>query len=111
MAEPARATETACEKTIVQAARQFGWLVHGNRPARDRKGAFSVALKGDKGFPDLILCRPPHFIVVELKRKPNKVEPEQQRWIDALTASGIMVEVVWVPEEQDELIRRLVTIR
>lgn len=103
------ATETQCETTIVKAARQFGWLVHGTRAARMQKGNFKVALKGDRGFPDLILVKPPCIIIVELKRKPNKVEPDQQRWIDALAACGLDTRIIWVPEQQDDLIRELVT--
>jgi hypothetical protein len=53
------------------------------------------------------MCRGAVVRVVELKRKPNKVEPAQQAWHDALAAAGINTEVVWVPEGQATFIESL----
>lgn len=104
-------TEPDWEKQVVKHARDHGWLVHGTRAGRDRKGRTAVQLKGDPGFPDLVLCRPPHFIIIELKNSERAgagLEQDQVKWIDAIAACGIKVDVVWVPREYDELIRRLV---
>lgn len=96
-----RPTELECEATIIAAARTFGWLVHAERPARSGKG-WRTPVKGHKGFPDLVLVRPPQLWIVELKRKPNKVETDQQAWLDALQACGVATFVVFVPEQLDE---------
>lgn len=96
-----------CEKAIIAAAQQAGWLVHGNGTARMQSGKMAAPIKGDPGFPDLVLMRPPVLYVVELKRKPNDVEPAQQKWLDGLKACGIDADVVWVPEEQEKLIELL----
>jgi len=42
-------TELQCEATIIEAARRFGWLVHGERPARAADGSYSTPIKGDPG--------------------------------------------------------------
>lgn len=43
---------------------------------------------------------------IELKRKPNKVTPEQQWWLDFLSANGWRTLVAWSsPEAIDELQR------
>lgn len=100
-----RPTELQCQQTIVDAARKCGWLVHAERPALARSGKWSTPVQGHAGFPDLVLVTPDrrsvHF--VELKRKPNKVEPAQLVWLDALRAVGertpfVRTHVWWVPE-------------
>lgn len=96
--------ETECEKTIVQAAMRYGWLVHGTRAAMTAKGEWRTALKGHPGFPDLILVRDGQLLIVELKRHPNKVEPSQQIWLDSLRAAGVNALVLWVPDEMQAFI-------
>lgn len=109
-----RATEAQCQQAIVEAAKRGKWLVHAERPAQRQSGKWSTPIQGHAGFPDLVLISPDHhtLLFVELKRKPNKVEPNQWRWLDALSDfarySGrddlptLDVRVVWVPEELDE---------
>lgn len=103
-----RATEQQCQSTIVQAARLAGWMVHAERPAQRGNGRWMTALQGDPGFPDLVLVRGETLLFCELKRRPNKVEPAQQKWLDALEAAWGEVEVCWVPEEMDWLLSMLV---
>lgn len=101
-----RATEAECQATLVAAAKRGGWLVHAQRPAMRQSGKWSTAIQGDAGFPDLVCCHPVRgLLFAELKRKPNKVEPAQQKWLDALSkphgANIPVVVVMWVPEELD----------
>jgi VRR-NUC domain len=103
-------TEAECQATIVEAARIGGWLVHHARPARTGKG-WRTPLQGDPGFPDLVLCGHGRVLVVEIKRKPNKVTPEQTRWLAALTEAGVDARLAWVPEQLDELCAELVAAR
>lgn len=58
------------------------------------------------GWPDLVLCRPPELIVVELKKDTGKVTAAQQGWLDNLAASGVEVHV-WRPADWAEVEQRL----
>lgn len=104
-----KATEAQCQAAIIEAAKLAGWRVHAERASKtgDR---WMTAISGHAGFPDLILCRPPRLMFVELKRKPYKVKPEQHEWLTRLGLCGVETRIVWVPEQQqqfiDELVRR-----
>jgi hypothetical protein len=105
--EVLRATEAECQKAIVEAAMIAGWRVHAERTSRTQSGGYATAIQGHAGFPDLVLVRGDRVMVVELKRKPNRVEDEQRAWLDALSAAGVETRVCWVPEGQDEFIKEL----
>lgn len=95
-----RASEADCQDTIVAAAKAAGWRVHAARPAASRTGRWSTPIQGHAGFPDLILVhRTRGLVVVELKRRPNSVEPDQREWLVQLRAAGLQVCVWWVPEQ------------
>ena len=49
-------------------------------------GAF--ILQGDPGFPDLICCRPPRLVCIELKSERGVVMPSQAIWQERLAAAG-----------------------
>lgn len=100
------ATELDWERTIIEGARLLGYRVHGERPARNRNG-WVTPIKGDAGWPDLVICGHGHLFVVELKRRPNKVTAEQQDWLDALAAAHVHTGVVWVPEGVDGFLATL----
>lgn len=102
-----RASELECEATILQAARAAGWRCHSERPAMNAKGNWSTPIKGDAGFPDLVLVHQRRRLVVlaELKRWPNDIEPEQIKWREAfLQAAGMTVHLWWVPEQLDAIL-------
>jgi hypothetical protein len=101
-----RPSEAECTTTIINTAIQAGWFVHHMRPSLRQSGSWSSAIQGTPGWPDLVLAHAKRrqCIVVELKRRPNRVEPKQQEWIDTLEACGITAEVWWVPEELDSIL-------
>jgi hypothetical protein len=103
MSDTRRPTELQCQATIVEAAKRGGWLVHAERTSPTRSGGYATAIQGHRGFPDLVLAHRTRGIrFVELKRKPNKVEPAQQEWIDRLNSIDCLAAmVVWVPEQMD----------
>lgn len=105
-AATARPLEAQCEDAIIEAAILAGWLVHAERPAQTKKG-HRTAIKGHAGWPDLVLSRRGQFMIVELKRKPNKPDIDQLAWLDSLRVAGIDARLVWVPEEMGALIAEL----
>lgn len=104
-------TEAECQRTIIEAARLGGWLVHHSRPAQMQSGRWATPIQGDVGFPDLVLVRGSRMIAVELKRKPNNPTPAQWKWINGLLDAGIDVRLLWVPENMDTFIAELTTPR
>lgn len=61
------------------------------------------------GFPDLVLCRPPRVVYLELKRnRPSPGHPtaDQQEWLDALRESGQEAWCLW-PDDFDLMIELL----
>ena len=98
-----RATEAQCQATIIDFATRLGYLVHAERPAQTGRGRWLTNIQGHTGWPDLAIVHPYHrsLWLVELKRSPNKVEPAQTRWLDALGQfddGWIRVRTIWVPE-------------
>jgi len=81
-------SESDFQAQVIQLARQYGWLVYHHLPAMNRRGKWGSHVQGDKGWPDLVLCKPPHLYLFELKSEKGKASSEQQAWIDALVASG-----------------------
>ena len=53
--------------------------------------------------------RPPQLLVIELKRPPNRTTPQQDHWLDAFRAFGIDAEVIYVPDEMQQLCQMLAT--
>lgn len=100
-----RPTELACQATIVAAARMAGWLVHAERASLTQTGRWATAIQGDRGWPDIVLARAGVLLMVELKRAPNRVEPEQVKWHTALRlVPGVITGVLWVPDQQEQFI-------
>jgi hypothetical protein len=102
-----RASERDCQQTIVGAARLAGYRVLSIRPAFSR-GKYSSPIQGDTGYPDLTLAHPVAGVLfVELKRAPNRLEPAQLRWRQALIDAGAVWRLVWVPEQLDSFCQEL----
>lgn len=96
-------------------ARAAGWRVHAERTALTASGRYSTPIQGDAGFPDLVMVRGRHLWFVELKRKPNTVEPDQHLWLatlDEFTSTdsygfNVATLVVWVPEQQQAFLEQI----
>lgn len=83
-------TERDYQTQIVQLARMTGWAVFHHHDSRRQvaPGVF-VGDKDAKGFPDLILLRPPQVLVIEVKRELGKTTPEQDVWLRRWSECGI----------------------
>ena len=75
--------EAALQRTIVEAARFYGYRVHHARPARTVQG-WRTAITGDKGFPDLILALDGLVHAWELKTRGGRLSADQLEWANAL---------------------------
>lgn len=93
--KPARVnSEQAFLRRVVRLARQAGWRVFHPAPARFGK-VWRTPYAGDAGLPDLILCRPPRLLFVELKSARGRVSPQQQAWLTALAQCSEVHTAVW----------------
>lgn len=90
--------ERAFLKQIIAYAREQGWRVYHTRPAPVRAGKWLTPLLGDAGYPDLILCRPPRLLAVELKQNRRYPTPAQRAWLADLQACGIETHI-WRPQD------------
>jgi HNH endonuclease/VRR-NUC domain len=81
---------------VVEVATLYGWR-HFH--------AFDMR-RSDAGWPDIVLCRPPELLIVELKAEHGKLQVAQEEWLADLWACGIET-AVWRPSSFDEIHGRL----
>jgi len=68
-----------------------------------------VSLYSARGFPDLVLCRPPTLYLWEVKGPKGKPTPAQVEWIEALKqVSGVDARIVY-PSDLDNVYQALIT--
>ncbi len=67
-------TEDELQRVIIDAAVTHGWQVFHDNDSRQNRA----------GFPDLVLCKPPRVLIIELKSAKGRIRPEQQEWLTAL---------------------------
>ena len=84
--------EKAFEQQVHQLARLYGWRYY-----HTWRSLHSVS-----GFPDCVFVKGKRVIYAELKTEKGKVTPEQQDWLDALTAAGQEV-YLWRPSEYEQI--------
>ena len=106
----APALESEYEDSIVEAALRLGYRVHVERRARTKDG-FRTAIKGNAGWPDIVIVGHGRAWFIELKRKPRHPTGEQLAWIAELTAAGLDARVAYVPEEHQTILDDLITWR
>jgi hypothetical protein len=94
-----RMTEAELQAAVVKMAGLMGYRSYHTK--------FSVG--SDRGWPDLVLCRPPRLVVIELKRTGKHPTPAQDAWLEALAACGIetyvFTPVDWHAGMIDEVLR------
>lgn len=86
---------------ILEQAKLYGWLAFHPRPARTEKG-WRTLTQGDKGWPDLVLCKAPRFLVVELKTERGTLSKEQEAWLQDLRGAGVDARI-WRPSMIEEI--------
>lgn len=90
-------SEAAFQQKVEQFAAYMGWrLQHHTHDSR----------RSNKGWPDLVLCRPPEILFIELKGDKTRVTNEQAEWLAALRACGLEAQL-WRPSDWPEVQARL----
>ncbi|MGH3089785.1 MAG: VRR-NUC domain-containing protein [Rubrobacteraceae bacterium] len=102
-------SERDFERQVLELAKLTGWRVAHFRPAKTSKG-WRTPVSGDgKGFPDLVLVRPPEIVFAELKTDSpaSKLRPEQREWLETLGRCGRVEARLWRPSDFEEMQRVL----
>ena len=78
------------------------------RPLLTKKG-WRTPVSGDgKGFPDVVLVKPGRPVLfIECKGKTNSLEPDQQKWRDAIEAASGCVYMLVRPDNLEDLVKVL----
>ncbi len=102
-------TEQQFTNALLEWAKVYGWR---RFHVRNSGVAGQSIVQGDKGFPDLVLVKPPRLIFAELKVGKNKLSTEQQQWEAAIGQcrtgdyrfiGGVEV-YRWRPEQWSEIL-------
>lgn len=84
--------EDGFQAQVIGLARLYQWrlIYHApdNRPAGRTGRPQRLAAPEGRGFPDLVLLRPPELIVAELKSDTGRIGPGQEDWIAGFAALG-----------------------
>ena len=108
-------SERDLKNTIVNFARNCGWLVHHDLPSQRANGSWATATQGDSGYPDLVLVHPGNptrnvpasSLYAELKTQRGKLTTGQQQWLNALQAAS-QTAVVWRPSDIPAIFTKLI---
>lgn len=86
-------TEAQHQAAIIELARLNDWLWYHVPDSR----------KCPRGFPDLVLVRPPVVLFVECKTDAGRIRPEQREWLAALHECDGVQARVWRPKDWAEI--------
>ena len=88
---------------VLELANFLRWRRAHFRPAMTKWGWRTPVQADGRGFPDLILVRPPRLLVVELKSDKGTLSVFQEEWLlDFRGVPGVEV-YVWKPVDWDKL--------
>ena len=79
--------EKDLQEMVIELAQYSGWMHYHTYNSR----------RSNPGWPDLVLCRQPELIIVELKSAKGQVTKDQKKWLIGLRACGVEV-YVWRPQ-------------
>ena len=94
-------TESEFQREVIRRAQSLGWYVYHALPGQGRNRHLTLFI-GKRGFPDLVLCRPPRLIFAELKSERGKPSDDQLEWLDALRQCGVEV-YLWRPSDLETI--------
>lgn len=103
-------SEKDYQEQITDLATMYGWQWRHFKDSRKevKRGgrSFFVGDADAAGWPDLVLVRPPEFIVIEVKKELGVVSPEQEEWLGLIRSCDIEA-IVARPSNFDEVQARL----
>lgn len=87
-------TEKGFQAAIIQLASFYGWKLYHTH----------TSIHSPAGWPDLVLCRPPQLLIVEVKSETGVVSAAQWSWLDWLGhCPGVEVHI-WRPRDWTRIV-------
>lgn len=86
-------TERDYQAAIVDLARTLGYRVKHDMPGRTKNGRWVTPVT-EKGWPDLVMWRPPRLLMAEVKGRATGLTTEQVETLRELSYCGVEV-YVW----------------
>jgi len=102
-------TEKVLQDNILEVAKLFRWRRAHFRPARTKHGWRTPVQADGKGFPDLILVKPPRLIIAEVKRQDTYPNEYQREWLEDFAGLGCVEVYTWKPQDWDDIVSILGT--
>ena len=99
-------SERDFQKQIEDALTLFSWRWVHFRTSIGHKGRYQTAMRGNKGFPDIMAVRSETVIYAELKSEKGTLSDDQRAWADDLRDAGETV-YCWHPSDIDSIIEIL----
>ena len=94
VARPTQApSEADLQRAVIDLARMFGWRIAHFRPAHTAKGWRTPVEADGKGWPDLVMIRPPRIVIAELKVGRNQVTEDQATWLELFRQANLETHV------------------
>ncbi len=101
--------EAQFKNSVIEIATRYGWFVHHDLPAMNRRGAWATHIQGNTGFRDLVLLNNRGVLVfAELKTDIGRVSKQQEQWLERLDKTQAIVQV-WRPNQMPTIIKFLAT--
>jgi hypothetical protein len=94
-----RVTEAEWLSAVGEAMDLQGWAWIHQRPGKRAHGKWATPTQGNtaRGWPDIVACRPPRLLFLELKAAGGRVSPEQTAWLARLRDSGQEAHLIRLP--------------
>jgi len=99
--------ENDLQNNILEVAKLYHWRRAHFRPARTKHGWRTPVQADGKGFPDLVLVKPPRLIIAEIKRQGQKPSEFQREWLDDFNGVPSVEVYVWQPSDWDDILKIL----
>ncbi len=96
-----RITEKDFRQMVLDLATALGWKAYCVFEQQN------YARRSSKGFPDLVLVKPPRVIFVELKSEKGEVAKSQYEWLNALEKCTVVEVYVRSPKHWGNIVAML----
>lgn len=96
--------EAILQAKVMDLARLMGWhRAHFRTAYQPGAGKWVTPMSGEKGFPDLVLVRPPRLIFAELKSDRGRTTDDQDEWLSLLAQVPHIEVYLWRPRDLEQI--------